>query len=221
MKKVKKNGLFVVFEGVDGCGKTTLAKRFYEYLLNKKVSVELTREPGQSVIGKDIKAILFERAKLKKRNFYVDYCLFTADRIMHIEEVILPALIEKKIILCDRFFDSSLVYQGMQCQEKVLKAFFYAVNNGISPHVTVYVKVSLPVVIEREKKRDDPRNLGMIEMKNIKELIKRYDALYKNKKSLIVIDGDADELTMFNQLIEKLTDRYLLPFFPKPKQISE
>ena len=103
-------GLFITFEGADGCGKTTQLKLLAEYLTNKGLEVVITREPGAKGLGEKVREIL-----LNYDGEVSDRCesfLFLADRAQHIDMIINPAIEQGKIVLCDRHTDSSVAYQG-------------------------------------------------------------------------------------------------------------
>ena len=105
-----EKGLFITFEGADGCGKTTQLKLLAEYLTNKGLEVVITREPGAKGLGEKVREIL-----LNYDGDVSDRCesfLFLADRAQHIDMIINPAIEQGKIILCDRHTDSSVAYQG-------------------------------------------------------------------------------------------------------------
>ncbi len=105
-----EKGLFITFEGADGCGKTTQLKLLAEYLTNKGLEVVITREPGAKGLGEKVREIL-----LNYDGEVSDRCesfLFLADRAQHIDMIINPAIAQGKIVLCDRHTDSSVAYQG-------------------------------------------------------------------------------------------------------------
>ncbi len=105
-----KKGLFITFEGADGCGKTTQLILLRDYLINKGYEVVLTREPGAKGLGERIRDIL-----LNYDGEVSDRCesfLFLADRAQNIDTIVVPAINEGKIVLCDRHTDSTVAYQG-------------------------------------------------------------------------------------------------------------
>ena len=105
-----EKGLFITFEGADGCGKTTQLKLLAEYLTNKGLEVVITREPGAKGLGEKVREIL-----LNYDGEVSDRCesfLFLADRAQHIDMIVNPAIEQGKIVLCDRHTDSSVAYQG-------------------------------------------------------------------------------------------------------------
>ncbi len=105
-----KSGIFITFEGVDGCGKTTQISLLDEYLCGKNKKVLLTREPGSGMLGSRIRELLLNFEGSISPN--CESFLFLADRAQHVDCMIKPALAEGKIVLCDRFIDSTLAYQG-------------------------------------------------------------------------------------------------------------
>ena len=103
--------MFISFEGIDGSGKSTIAKMVDERLRKEGYQTVLTREPGGVKIAEDIRAIILDRNNTNLDD-HTEALLFAAARRQHLKERILPALKENKIVLCDRFVDSSLAYQG-------------------------------------------------------------------------------------------------------------
>ena len=112
---MSKKGIFITFEGPDGCGKTTIINLIYQDLQKKfgQENVVLTREPGgkNNIIAEDIRNILLNKINYKISD-RTEALLFAASRAQHVKDFIIPNLESGKIILCDRYIDSSLVYQG-------------------------------------------------------------------------------------------------------------
>lgn len=107
----KSRGMFLTFEGVDGCGKTTQMNLCADYLKRRGYEVICTREPGGTALGEQIRGMLLAKED-NGMTPMTEALLFAASRAQHIDEKILPAVREGKIVLCDRYLDSSLVYQG-------------------------------------------------------------------------------------------------------------
>ncbi len=103
--------MFISLEGIEGCGKTTQLEFLSTYLAEKGRSYVVTREPGGTAIGKKIRSILLDPAS-KALVPAAELLLYMADRAQHIDALIKPRLAEGKIVLCDRYFDATLVYQG-------------------------------------------------------------------------------------------------------------
>lgn len=106
-----KKGLFITFEGLEGCGKTTQAKMIYDFLVNQKIPSIYTKEPGGTKIGDKIRKILLDQ-KNDSMDYKTEMLLFLASRAENVRLIILPALEEGKIVISDRFYDSTTAYQG-------------------------------------------------------------------------------------------------------------
>ncbi len=104
-------GKFIVFEGIDGSGKTTQLKLLAEHLTGRGFPVRVTREPGGTRVGEQIRELLLN-PQYSELVPMAEAFLYAAARAQHVAQVILPALTEGKVVLCDRFIDSSLAYQG-------------------------------------------------------------------------------------------------------------
>lgn len=109
---MKKRGLFLSFEGTDGCGKSTQMRFLKEYLESCGYPVTVTREPGGCPLSEKIRDLLLD-VQNADMQAETEALLYAAARVQHIETVILPALREGRIVLCDRYLDSSLAYQGV------------------------------------------------------------------------------------------------------------
>jgi dTMP kinase len=103
--------MFLTFEGIEGAGKSTIMERMAEQLRNQGLSVRMTREPGGTAFGKELRRLLLD---IRSADFSVqaELLLFLADRAQHLREIIMPTLGEGAILLCDRYADSTLAYQG-------------------------------------------------------------------------------------------------------------
>ena len=144
-----KKGLFITFEGADGCGKTTQLKLAAEYLQNKGEIVLVTREPGAKGLGEKLRDIL-----LNYDGVVSDRCeafLFLADRAQHIDTIVTPAVESGKIVLCDRHIDSTVAYQGYgrgQDIEQINKLNMLATGNK-KPDLTIVFDVDVETSMAR------------------------------------------------------------------------
>ncbi len=132
-------GKFFTFEGMDGAGKSTQIKLIYDYLTSLGHDVVLTREPGGCALSETLREMLLgTQSTITPR---AEALLFAAARAQHVEEVILPALNKNKIVICDRFLDSSLAYQGFGRNlglDAVMDINAFALN-GLLPHKTFFL----------------------------------------------------------------------------------
>jgi dTMP kinase len=104
--------MFITFEGIEGCGKTTQIKRLQKILKERRIPCLITREPGATQIGRQIRALLLDQ-KNKKLDPRAELFLYLADRCQHVSEKIVPALTQNRWVISDRFWDATVVYQGV------------------------------------------------------------------------------------------------------------
>lgn len=141
MKLKIKPPYFISFEGGEGAGKTTLIKKLQNILEDQGYSVILTREPGGSLLGDALRDLVLHRDKKMKMGSKAELLLFLSARAQHVEEVIKPALESGKIVLCDRFYDSSVAYQGYArgLGPKEVEDLCLFATSGLVPDLTFYL----------------------------------------------------------------------------------
>ena len=143
-------GRFLTFEGIDGCGKTTQARRLAERLRAAGLPVLETREPGGTEIGRQLRAVLLnaDNAALAP---LTELLLFLADRVQHLREQIRPALARGAVVLCDRFHDATVAYQhyGRGLDLTPLRAFIAAEVLSTPPDATFWLDLPVPVALQR------------------------------------------------------------------------
>ncbi|WP_036199603.1 dTMP kinase [Meiothermus ruber] len=146
-------GLFITFEGPEGAGKSTQARLLAEWLRAKGREVVLTREPGGTRLGQAIRGLLLHQDPMCAE---AEYLLYSADRAEHMQRVIQPALGLGHIVLCDRWLDSSLAYQGYGRGLDLgwLRAVAQGATQGIRPHKTFLFDLPPEVGLERFEGRD-------------------------------------------------------------------
>lgn len=159
-------GLFITFEGADGCGKTTQLKLLAEYLQKNGVDVLVTREPGAKGLGEKLRDIL-----LNYDGVVSDRCeafLFLADRAQHIDTIVTPAVDAGKIVLCDRHIDSTVAYQGYgrgQDIEQINKLNMIA-TSGRKPDLTIVFDIDAETSLARVGSTKDRMESSGIEFFN-------------------------------------------------------
>ena len=155
-----KKGLFITFEGNDGSGKTTISKMAYEKLMDMGYPVVYTREPGGIDIAEQIRHVILD-PKNTAMDARCEALLYAASRRQHLVEKVLPALAKHQIVLCDRFVDSSLVYQGIARGigiEEVYKINEFAIE-GHLPDATIFLHVVLHTGLSRIETRGEKDRL--------------------------------------------------------------
>lgn len=148
------NGLFVSFEGGEGAGKSTQIRRLAERLRERGHDVLVTREPGGSPGAEAVRHVLLSGAA-EMFGTRMEAILFAAARNDHVEEVIRPALARGTVVLCDRFMDSSRVYQGVtgNLEADYIEALQRVAVNGVIPDCTLILDIPAEVGLERARKR--------------------------------------------------------------------
>ncbi len=201
-------GLFITFEGIDGCGKTTQINFLTERFAKMKKPVVKTEEPGGTAGSNEIRKIL-----LRENNFQwsveTEALLFMAARNDHVEKVIKPSINDNKIVICDRFMDSTLVYQGMRssrAKQLSLDLFqLIAINPDITFLIDMEPEIALRRALRRSTKEDRFENYGISFQR---ELRKNFlDIAHKHSDRIRIIDGNQtpeDVAAQINESIEPL-----------------
>jgi len=146
--------MFITFEGVEGSGKSTQAKLLAELLIKMGHKATLTREPGWGKLGE-----LIRRAILDERDLDLDpfseLCLFCADRAQHVRDFIKPRLQEGEIVICDRYFDSTVVYQGFgrKLEKRLVNRIARASTLDLIPDVTFLLNLPVRAGLSRLQTR--------------------------------------------------------------------
>lgn len=145
-------GLLITFEGVEGSGKSTQAELLKYYLESKGLEVVFSREPGGTEIGERIRDILLDPV-CRQMDARTELFLYLASRTQHVREKILPALRAGKVVIVDRFADSSVAYQGYgrELREKFVARLNKLATGGLKPDLTILVDVPIGVGYQRKK----------------------------------------------------------------------
>ena len=211
-----EHGIFISFEGTEGSGKTTQIRRLAQRLDAKNYQMLVTREPGGTQIGEAIREII--KDPIKSQNMYpeTELLLFAASRAQLVREVIVPALKEKYFVLCDRFLDSTTIYQGVARDigtERVAMINDFAVN-GVLPDLTIVLDVPAEIGFDRIKSRNEsaPDRMEMEPLEFYKNVRKGFLNLAQSLPDrFFVVDGiqnaDTIEEIIWNE-INKRFDRY-------------
>ena len=193
-------GIFITFEGIDGSGKTTQIELLNSFLKQSGFDVVLTREPGGTGIGDKIRKILLD-SKNMQMSYRAETLLFLASRAELVSKVIQPSLNQGKIIICDRFFDSTIAYQGIARQlgaEKILDMSLWATEH-IIPDLTFLLSIDVWECenrIKNGKKKKDRIEKEEIDFKS--KIQEGYMQLAgKNKERFVIVDGCLDIENVF------------------------
>ena len=195
-------GLFITFEGGEGAGKTTLIESLSQFLLKQNKEVLRVREPGGTALGEKVRDLLLNPAF--QIDPHAELCLFLASRSQQIQEVILPALNQNKVVLCDRFNDSSIVYQGYARGlgvEKV-KEMCQFISDGVEPDLTFYLDLDPSLGLTRaslQREKDRIESEGSSFHQKIREGYLKI--AQKEKKRFHLIDAKASKEEVYQQVL--------------------
>ena len=155
----KRKSFFVTFEGIEGSGKTYLSKKLFKKIKSMRLPAIYTREPGGTGPAEKIRKVIlddyFHPDSKEKFNKYTDTLLYLAARNEHIEKRLKPAISKKKIIICDRFIDSTLAYQvyGKGVNKGLVDSVHKYILGSIQPDLTFILKANISKAMQRLKKR--------------------------------------------------------------------
>ena len=212
----KKNPFFVTFEGIEGSGKSYQSKKLYKSIKKKGLSAIFTREPGGTRGAEKIRKIIlndyFYPDSKETFDKYTDTLLYLAARNEHIINKIKPAILKKKIIICDRFIDSTMAYQvyGKGVNKNLINLVHKYILGNIRPNLTFILKVSISSALRRLKKRKKKNRYDKFSKNFYIRAQKAFIKIAKkDKKRYFVLDNSKDSnetekiiLKEFNRVIK-------------------
>ncbi len=205
------NGKLIVFEGVEGCGKTTQIQLCSEWLQSLGISVLVTREPGGTSLGLHLRRLLLEKSPDQPIADRTELLLYAADRSQHVEEELRPNLAAGKTILCDRYTDSTIAYQGYGrgLDMSLIDKLNSIATNGLESDITLWLDLDAEVGLAR--KRGTSTTLDRIEQEAIafhRRIQQGYAELAKTYPHRIVrIDANANVEIVQKQIQKVLTQK--------------
>ena len=209
-------GKFITFEGGEGAGKSLQLARFADYLKAQGKEVIVTREPGGTEVGKEIRKLLVEGSR-DKFDVVAELLLFYADRRIHLEKVIRPALAEGKYVISDRFNDSTIAYQYYGSKKfsntLIMDELYKIVAGDFKPDLTILLDVDVKVGLDRSFKKAETMVNKELRFENEEiEFHQRLKEGYleiarKEKERFIVVDANNNVDEVFDELIGKVKDR--------------
>ena len=208
------SGKLIVFEGVEGCGKTSQMQLCYEWLQSSNIPVIVTRQPGGTALGLHLRRLLLEKTDNQKISVRTELLLYAADRYQHIEQFIQPNLAAGKIILCDRYIFSTIAYQGYgrSLDMDLINQLNSIATGGLASDLTFWLDVDVEVGLNR--KRGDGDKFDRIEQEKIdfhRRVQQGYTALAtSNPDTIIRIDGNLTKQAVQQEIQQVLEDRFTL-----------
>ena len=202
-------GFFVTFEGGEGAGKSTLLKSLHDRFVSEGLKVCMTREPGGTLFGEELRNFLLHHPHLKvcaKAELF----LFLASRAQHVEECIQPALNQGSLVLCDRFSDSTVAYQGVgrELGTEMAREVCLIATSGLVPDLTFFIDIDPAIGLERTKGR---AVLDRIEDEKIhfhqKVRAAFLDIARLEPERMVVLDGLLPREQLFHEALECIMAR--------------
>jgi len=187
MKNLSR-GFLITLEGIDGSGKSTIAKALADHL-RQKYPVVLTKEPGGTHLGTTLRSLVQD--KKIARTAKTEYLLFAADRAQHFHEIVIPALKDCMIVISDRMADSSLAYQGFGrgLDQGMIHHVNHWVMEGRSPDLVLYLRISPSTALDRVHQRN--ATLTAFEQKDFMERVYHgFETIFAHRKEVITIDAE-------------------------------
>ena len=191
----KKKPFLIVFEGVEGCGKSYQSHKLIRSLKKKGINPILTREPGGTRSAESIRTLIlkdyFNKGKEEKFDKYTDTLLYLAARNEHIKNKIEPALKRKKVVICDRFIDSTIAYQvyGKKVNRSFIDNIHKFILQGIKPNLVFILKVSSKSSKLRLKKRKTKNRYDNFPQSFYTKAQNSFLKIAKNKRNYFVLNS--------------------------------
>lgn len=195
-------GLFVTFEGIDGCGKTTQVEGVDRLLRSRGVEALKTAEPGGSPLGRRLRRILLEEE--------VELCpesellLFLADRAEHVRSVIRPALEGGRVVLCDRYYHSTLAYQGggLGLPIERIRSANEIATGGLEPDLVVLLDIEPEAALRRARRQDRMLRRGLPFLERVRSA---YLEMAKGDERFLVLDGERGAKELSEEIAERIS----------------
>ena len=206
----KKKPLFITFEGIEGSGKSYQSKKLYKKLKKMGIPAILTREPGGTPSAEKIRKVIlddyFHPDIKEKFNKNTDTLLYLAARNEHISHKIKPAILKRKIVICDRFIDSTLAYQvyGKGVNIGFINSIHRYILDNIKPDLTFILQVKISKALRRLNKRGKKNRYDKFSKNFYDKVQKAFVKISKkNKKRYVLLDNSNDSMEIENIIIKK------------------
>jgi dTMP kinase len=202
---------FITFEGPDGSGKTIQAVRLEAHLKQRGYDTLLTREPGGTPISDQIRKVLgnLENTAMDP---HTEFLLFSAARAQHVHQVILPHLKRNGVVVCDRYFDSSLAYQGFghQLDLSTLREVTRFATGGLTPDLTLLLDLPVQLGLERRQQGGDWNRLDAYELEFHQRVREGYSQLAADEPDRwVIIDAARETELVWNDIIATVETRLI------------
>ncbi|MFH1458002.1 MAG: dTMP kinase [Candidatus Omnitrophota bacterium] len=201
-------GIFITFEGSEGCGKSTQSRLLYQYLKRKGFDALYLREPGSTKVGESIRKILLD-ARNDSLTAVSEMLLYMAARSQIVDETIRPALSAGRTVICDRFLDSTVAYQGygLGLDIKLIREIAKLVTRGMSPDLTILLDLPIGKGFKyHDSKKDRIEQRSSQYHVRVRNGYLKLARLHCDRIKIIKVDGDRNQI---QKRIRELVDRFL------------
>ena len=206
----KKKPFFVTFEGIEGSGKSFQSKKLFRKIKSTGLPAIYTREPGGTRAAEKIRELIlkdyFHKNSKEKFNRYTDTLLYLAARSEHMEKKLKPAISKKKVVICDRFIDSTFAYQvsGKAVSKSLVETVHKYILKGIKPDITFLLKANILTAMRRLKKRKNKNRYDKFSRSFYDKVQKAFLKIAKtNKRKYIIVDNSFDTPETENIIFKK------------------
>ncbi|MCX8030327.1 MAG: dTMP kinase [Thermodesulfovibrionales bacterium] len=201
-------GFLISFEGIEGSGKTTISRLIAETLMMDGYEVMTTYEPGGTQIGHKIRDILLS-AEHKNMSHMCELFLYNAARAQHLKEIILPALQSGKLVITDRFIDSTVAYQGYGrgIDLSLIRHLTEIVTGGLKPHITILLDIDIELGLKRNRSIKKVDRFELEEIEFYKKVKEGYRRIYEDEPKRIKIVDASQPLEMIIQEVRDIIVR--------------
>ena len=219
-------GKLIVFEGVEGCGKTTQLQRLYRWLVQSDVlqqlqtqgqlsGVVMTREPGGTSLGKGLRQLLLEQDAAQSIQDRTELLLFAADRAQHVEEMIRPHLEQGFLVLCDRYTDSTIAYQGYgrELDLRLIEQLNQIATQGLGSELTFWLNLEVELGLARTQKRGRADRIEQVNLAFHRRVQQGFETLAAaHPERIAPIDANLNEAAV-GQAIQTILEQQLRQWY--------
>ena len=204
----KKKPFFIVFEGIEGCGKSFQSKKLFKNLKKNKIQSIITREPGGTKSAELIRKLIltdyFKKSSKDKFDKYTDTLLYLAARNEHVKDKIKPALKKKMVVICDRFVDSTIAYQvyGKKVNYTFINNIHKIILGKLKPNIVFVLKVSSKSSKQRLIKRKSKNRYDNFSRSFYEKAQRSFLKIAKKKKNYYILDSSKNTNTLEKKILD-------------------
>jgi dTMP kinase len=205
--------MFITFEGIEGSGKTTQIQKIAEFIKSRGKDCLITREPGGTKIGEKIRAILLD-PQSQDMDPLTELLLYKADRVQHVKKLVIPSLSSEKIVLCDRYVDATVVYQGFArgIDVKLINTLHKLILEDLKPDMTILLDLSPEVGLSRAWKQIENGKRAGFEIRFEKEALSFHQKVREGYLELArleperfrIVDASKNETQVYEEITNLL-----------------